>query len=216
MTLKRGGVRLLLLMSLVIGSLAGVSLAAQQPAMAAAGCAGIPGGNGDLLFHAAGPCYTVPVAHKCEAIGTLGNGNQADICTDIYTSYDTTRYEIWGTGEYYCQGPSVQCKGIHAGNTMTITLSLDAIANGDPDPHNPYTSPSYECSTTSCPNGDRAKLSTGHYGTTKGGGAFCVGAQATIPTGDAILVQGTSTAYHPGSAFSVSAELCYYGYGGSS
>jgi hypothetical protein len=99
---------------------------------------------------------------------------------------------------------------------LVITLSLDAIADGNPDPDNPLGSNSYQCSTTSCPNGGRVQLSTDHYGATKGGGAFCVGAQATIPAGDAILVQGTSTAFHPSSAFSVSQELCYYGYGGSS
>jgi hypothetical protein len=207
------GLRLLLFVSLVLSATAGVSLAAQLPAMASS-CAAIASGNGNLLFHAAGPCYTVPVAHKCEAIGTLGNGNQAVVCSDIYTSYDTTHFEIWGTGQYYCQGPAVQCKGIHAGNTLVITLSLDAIANGNPEPNNPLGSPSYQCSTTSCPNGGHVQLSTGHYGAAKGAGAFCIGAQATIPAGDAILVQGASTAFHPGSAFSASEELCYYGWGG--
>lgn len=210
------GLRLLLFVSLVLSAAAGVSVAAQQPAIADAPCTGTPAfPPPNLAFNAKGPCYTVPVVHKCEVIGTLSNGNKAVICTTIYTSYDMTHYEIWGTGEYYCQGPSVQCKGIHAGNNLVITLSLSAIANGSPDPDNPMGSPSYMCSTTSCPNGNPVVLSTGHYGATKGGGSFCVGAKATVPSGIAILVQGTSTAFHPSSDFSVSAELCYQGNGGS-
>jgi hypothetical protein len=117
----------------------------------------------------------------------LSNGNQAVVCNDINKAATAGGFELWGTGEYFCQGPSVQCKGIHASNSL-ITSFGDAQ------------SPAFSCSTTACPNGGRAMVSTAHVFVPAG---FCVVAVATIPAGDAILVNGTSTAFHPAADFTV-------------
>lgn len=149
--------------------------------------------------HATGlPAATVGVSHKCEVVNTLSNGNQAVVCTDINMANTPTGVEVWGTGEYFCQGPSVQCKGIHANNTLTfrdLTGTLRVLQNQP-----------FQCSTTACPNGGRAMVSTSHLGIS----GLCVTVTATVTTSAAILVNGTSTAFHPPTDFPVtnSTPIC--------
>jgi len=184
----------------------------QQPASAS--CAVSSGGTAPL-----GTCFNVGLAHKCEQIGpTLSNGNTADICVDITTSWTSGpgingSLDIWGTGEYYCQGPSTQCKGIHGQNSLRVVAG--ATAASEFDFSSTQSSRDYTCSTTSCPDGGRAMVSTTHY--TGGIADFhpnpCFTVTETIPTGNAILVNGTSTAFHPPANFSVTASICYAGNG---
>jgi hypothetical protein len=219
LTLKAAprGAGLLLALLVVIGSTVSVSLGTQQSALAA-GCD--PTGNAmSGYYFPVATCYTYQVAHLCEVIGTLpANGNQAVVCTDIYTAWSTNEdpetFDIWGDGEYYCQGPSEQCKGMNVKNTLDV--SAGTVAIGDGNPSESESSPTYTCSTTSCPNGAREKVATTHY--MGAGPAFpplgaqqppCFVVTATVPQGDAILVNGTTTAYHPTFDFPVSAKLCY-------
>lgn len=157
-----------------------------------------------------GNCYNYVVSHVCEQISPSSNADQADICTDIYASWTQASstgegsLDIWGEGEYYCQGSSGQCKGIHAENTISVTADK---FTGNQEVPVTYSESSidYTCSTTACPDGSRAMLGTTHYTSTipsaldldLGSYTLCYDATATIPSGDAILVSNTSTAYHP-------------------
>jgi len=138
--------------------------------------------------------------HSCVVIGTLPNGNQAAICADIELQLVPDGVEVWGEGEYYCQGPDRQCNGIHADNNMTfITVSGFPPVVGTVQ-NNPY-----QCVTTGCPNGGRAFVSTPHRFIIDG---ECDNIVATVSTGAAILPKGTSRAFHPGSDLSVTQTIC--------
>lgn len=175
----RGRVRRITLLLPALALALGVTIAAaaQQPASAATG-----------------------LQHSCVAIGTLPNGNQAVICSDIELQLVPDGVEVWGEGEYYCQGPDRQCNGIHADNNMTfITVSGFPVAVGTVQ-NNPY-----QCVTTGCPNGGRAAVSTPHRFIING---ECDNIVATVSTGAAILPKGTSQAFHPGSDLSVTQTVC--------
>ncbi|MBO0883564.1 MAG: hypothetical protein J2P17_25170 [Mycobacterium sp.] len=203
------GAKLLLAFLLAAGATAFALLGVQQPASAAA-CTVSAGGTAPQ-----GTCYNVQLAHKCESIGTLPNGNEADICVDIWTSWSTGSgtngtLELWGTGEYYCQGPSTQCKGINGQNSLRVDAGATALAGANES--STQQSRDYTCSTTSCPAGGRAMVSTTHaqgYATRFPLANACFTATETIPTSNAILVNGTSTAFHPQANFSVKANICY-------
>jgi hypothetical protein len=130
------------------------------------------------------------VWHQCVTIGTLSNGNQANVCNDLWIGPGSGGTEFWGTTEYYCQGPSQQCKGINANNTITSSL-YGTIQNR-----------AYSCTNGGCPNGARAMVSTPHF--TIPTGTQNVDVATTVTTSAAILVNGTSTAYHPKTAISKS------------
>jgi hypothetical protein len=180
---RRGRIRriTLLLPALVLALGVTIAVSVQQPASAATG-----------------------EAHSCVAIGTLPNGNQAVVCSDIELQLVPDGVEVWGEGEYYCQGPDVQCNGIHANNNMTfITVSGFPPVVGTVQ-NNPY-----QCSTTACPNAappnNRALVSTPHRFIING---ECDNIVATVSTGAAILPKGTSQAFHPGSNLSVTQTIC--------
>ena len=216
------GSGLLLSLLFVIGSTVSVSLGTQQSALAAtSGCAPTGDAMSGYYFPVA-TCSTYPVVHLCEVIGTLSaNGNQALVCTDIYTSWatnvDPATFDIWGDGEYYCQGASGQCKGMNVKNTLDVSPGAVALEEGNPSESE--SSLSYTCGgATSCPNGKRVFLATTHYAgdvlnTPQFGGQLpppaCYVVTATVPQGDAILVNGTTAAYHPPFDLPVSATLCY-------
>jgi hypothetical protein len=176
--LRRGfthtGPRLLLALVLALGMTVLVSTATQQSA------------------HAAVSPAAVGVAHQCETIGTASNGNQAVVCSDINATPVAGGTEIWGTGEYFCQGPSVRCAGISSSNNLTV-LGFGTMG----------TAP-FHCSTTGCPNGGRAEVSTTHFFV---GAGTCVLATGTVDGAAAILVNGASAAFHPKS-LQVSASIC--------
>jgi hypothetical protein len=176
---RRGRIRRITLLLPALALALGVIIAAsaQQPANAA-----------------------ITEQHSCVAIGTLPNGNQAVICSDIELQPVSGGVEVWGEGEYYCQGPDRQCNGIHADNNMTfITTNVIPPFQGTVQ-NNPY-----QCITTGCPNGGRAAVSTPHrFINTQ----QCDNIVATVSTGAAILPKGTSQAFHPGSDLSVTQTIC--------
>lgn len=145
-----------------------------------------------------------PEAHSCVAIGTLPNGNQAVVCSDIELQPVSGGVEVWGEGEYYCQGPDVQCNGIHADNNMTFITTNVAPPKEGTVQNNPY-----QCVTTACPSAappnNRAFVSTPHrFISTQ----ECDNIVATVSTGAAILPKGTSQAFHPQNSVSVTRTLC--------
>jgi hypothetical protein len=212
----RRGVRLLLAVLLALGAAVSVSAATQGSARAAA-CDPV---NGQFPN---GNCYNYVLSHVCEQISPSSNADQADICTDIYASWTAASYssqgtlDIWGVGEYYCQGASVQCKGVNASNTLAVT----GHPAGGGTTHASESSGTYMCSTTSCPNGGRVKWPTGHFtapiasGVNEGTKSYtaCYDLSSTIPSGNAILVSDTSTAYHPLYDFTRSrSNVCFASY----
>jgi hypothetical protein len=180
---RRGRIRRITLLLPALALALGVIIAAsvQQPASAATG-----------------------LQHACRAIGTLPNGNQAVVCSDIELQPVSGGVEVWGEGEYYCQGPDVQCNGIHADNNMTfITVSGFPPVVGTVQ-NNPY-----QCVTTGCPNAappnNRALVATPHRFIKT---SECDNIVAVVSTGAAILPKGTSQAFHPGSDLSVTQTVC--------
>jgi hypothetical protein len=129
----------------------------------------------------AAPAANTTIYHECTVVNTLSNGNQANVCNDLISAKVANGTEFWGTGEYYCQGPSQQCKGINANNIMSV--------NGGPDMPNK----AYSCTDGGCPNGARAMVSTAHALLKTG---QCTSIITSITPSAAILVNGTSTAFH--------------------
>jgi hypothetical protein len=149
--------------------------AATQGSALAAGCALQPNNIAPN-----GNCFTQNLAHVCERISPASNADQAIICTDIYASWTAAsvtssgRFDVWGTGEYYCQGASQQCKGMNVKNSLAIwayaTQTPEGPVSGPIFPDSPTdteSSNSYTCSTTSCPittsASTRVYVSTTHY-----------------------------------------------------
>jgi hypothetical protein len=207
--------RLLIAALFTLGTMISISVATQGSALAAA-CdptGGVfPNGN----------CSNYVVSHKCEQISPSSNADQADICTDIYASWTQASatgegsVDIWGEGEYYCQGSSEQCKGINGQNSVSVTATT-FTGSSEIHPTDSESSADYTCSTTACPLGGRAMVATTHvtniipsaFDIDLGSYTLCYSATATIPTGDAVLVSDTSTAYHPAATFSTSASFCF-------
>jgi hypothetical protein len=117
---------------------------------------------------------------RLRRISPASNADQAIICTDIYASWTAAsvtssgRFDVWGTGEYYCQGASQQCKGMNVKNSLAIwayaTQTPEGPVSGPIFPDSPTdteSSNSYTCSTTSCPittsASTRVYVSTTHY-----------------------------------------------------
>jgi hypothetical protein len=85
-----------------------------------------------------------------------GNGGVlADECADIYISYTPGGFDIYGDGEYYCQGPDDYAR--------CDAMSVDEVLSTDPA-GGQYGHPGgdYTCSGSSCPTG-RALVATYHY-----------------------------------------------------
>jgi hypothetical protein len=203
------GVRLLAAALFVLGVMVSVSAATQSAALAA-GCS--PSGNN----YPTANCYNYSVSHVCEEISPSGDADQANICTDIYTSWtqasatSSGSFDIWGVGEYYCQGASAQCKGINGQNSLAIS----EVAGGSGSFSE--SSRDYTCSTTACPDGGRAQVATAHLtGTIPSAiGAMgkpnqCFTVTATVSSGDAILTNDAGSAYHAAKNFSTTATICY-------
>ena len=150
------------------------------------------------------PANAASAHHVCQVIGALPNSNQAVVCSDIEVAPVSGGVEVWGAGEYYCQGPDLQCKGIHADNTMFFFTT-----NVIPPFAGTVQNRPYQCSTTGCPNGptpnNRAIVSTPHRFIITG---ECDSVTATVSTGAAVLVYGTSAAFHPQSSVSAADIIC--------
>lgn len=159
------GTRLLFALVLTLGMIVFASVATQRSA------------------HAGVAPAAIGIAHQCETIGTAPNGNQAVVCSDINDTRVPGGIEVWGTGEYFCQGPSVQCAGISASNNLLGTNPTFSVGNTP-----------YQCRTTACPNGGRAMVSTQHVFLQSG---VCTTLVGTVDNSASILVNGTSTAFHP-------------------
>jgi hypothetical protein len=113
----RKGSRLLVALLAALGMAATIATAAPQPALAAT-CTPITSG-GTVYVTAGLTCYGVGLSHHCVSMGASG-GITAIECADIDMNYTPTSFDIYGVGEYYCQGPSgyTTCKAMHVNQVL--------------------------------------------------------------------------------------------------
>jgi hypothetical protein len=174
--------RFVLALFVVFASVVSVSLVTQSTASAAS-CVSESGGT---WFVAKG-CFSaeIPGAHVCAPI-TPGE-NTAIQCTDLYATDANGAAQIWGEGEFYCQGAHPQCQGMN----VRVGFSWTDLNNLQQDVSDPRT---YTCNPTvgACPNGGRAMVSTAHSDVF----TTCFQLYTWLPAGNVISVQGVSSAYH--------------------
>ncbi|HEX5119441.1 MAG TPA: hypothetical protein VFW65_29980 [Pseudonocardiaceae bacterium] len=97
----------------------------------------------------------IPGVHVCADIAP--GENTAIECTDLAATDTASAHEIWGVGEFYCQGAHPQCQGMN----VKVGLSWTDLHSGTQ--HISALRP-YMCNPTvgACPNGGRAMVSTAH------------------------------------------------------
>jgi hypothetical protein len=177
--------RLLLALLLVLGATVSVSVAAQRSALAAkVNCA--PQEDGDGEWHVLVGCASIriPAAHNCAIIGSSFNNETLGIeCADLYVTNTDSAQQIWGEGEFYCQGPNPKCLG------MNVTVWISARGNGFVAA---TAKGSYVCNTRpSCPDGGEAKVATSHLDV----GENCVLTHSFEPVDGARITTGPFTTY---------------------
>lgn len=157
---------------LACAMVAALSAAAPQRALASASCAVQTKGklqiDGQYVTQVMAPltggtCASQVVAHSCVNMGASG-GVSAIECADIDMTWNSSALEVWGGGEYYCQGSS--------GYVRCAAMSVDQVFYWDANTtvQGVYGHPggNYVCSGSSCPGGStqdtgRAWVSTYHY-----------------------------------------------------
>jgi hypothetical protein len=130
-------------------------------------------------------------AHVCAYVGPSTGASTAVECTDIYVTNNSSATEMWGEGEFYCQGSHPQCLGMN----VNVGLSQTNEDNGSI-----VTGPAqnYKCNpgVGACPTSGRAMVSTGHDAIHSN---TCYEAYTWDPAGNVISVNGASAAYHSAS-----------------
>jgi hypothetical protein len=192
-TMKKRGARLSLALLFVVGTVVSVSVGAEQSAFAS--CA--PAGSGYTYTITAG-CYSVEVYSKCLTFGSYedsGGVTYAVECADIYATVQSDdTVDVWGEGEFSCQGEHPQCAGMNVIDSFTATLTDTQI----PPPNTNTTtenSGGWQCNPTvgACPDGGHKELGTPHV-TYSGVGK--ISTDYTIePAGEAILVAGAPATF---------------------
>ena len=127
----------------------------------------------------------IPPSHKCQIFNLIpvnfGGLLEAIQCVDVYATNVSGHQEVWGEGEFYCQGEYVQCQGMNVNVDFSYT---DNPANGN------VTVPlrNYKCNGSGCPDGGRALISTQH----SPGDGYLYGflAETNEPAGNVITVGG--------------------------
>jgi hypothetical protein len=171
MTLKRPPgktVRILLALVFIVGMTAAFSAATEQHALALSCNPGITttkpidGVKVTTLTYTFGAtCYNDPVDHQCVDMGGHG-GVDAIECADIEMSFSPTGLNVWGVGEYYCQGPF--------GYKQCAAMSVDQVFyfgafGSDPNGVSTYGHPGgyYTCSGSGCPTNPTPRAMVGTY-----------------------------------------------------
>jgi hypothetical protein len=152
--LKKGS-RLLVALLAALGMAATIATATPQRALAAT-CK--PTTSGATVYLPAGlTCYGVGLSHYCVSMGASG-GITAIECADIDMNYTPTGFDIYGVGEYYCQGASgyATCDAMHVDQVLYAEDFLTGHVGTYGRPGG-YYSCSGNCTT------QRALLSTYHF-----------------------------------------------------
>jgi hypothetical protein len=176
----RKSIKLMAILLAVFATAAAVATAAPQKALAA-GC-GVQstspsGAATDVYLSADLTCDNISVAHKCVTMGG-NNGIFALECADIYVSYTPDSFDVYGVGEYYCQGPD--------GYARCDSMSVDQVLLTDTGEYG-HPGGNYTCSGSSCAAA-RATVDTYHYT-----GSLVTSAGACIPEGMITQDLGTNS-----------------------
>jgi hypothetical protein len=202
--------RILLALVFIVGMTASVSAASGQHALALS-CTPSPPTTetveGEkvttLTFTFGAACDNVQVDHQCADIGNHG-GVHAIECADIYASFSTANLNLWGDGEYYCQGPF----GYKPCAAMSVDQVFEfGVLGSNPHGVSTYGRPggNYTCSGSGCASGStvttgRAWVDTYHFSGSLGqAGGTCsyvmiTGAEITnsITVTDGTKISGAS------------------------
>jgi hypothetical protein len=156
--------------------------------------------NGDWYVNYGCKNVEIPASHICAAIdnGATVNGVKAIQCADIYVSNDDTNdpptypwADIWGEGEFYCQGPNgyVHCGGMNVNVGMSYAIFLGGHAGvGTTLPRR-----NYKCNPNpgpACPTSGRAMLASVHSGEVEN--SACWQTYAWLPAGNTIAIDGVA------------------------
>jgi hypothetical protein len=192
------GVRLLLALFLVVATTAFALVVVEHTAQAAT-CAAQKEANG---YHIPNGCSSVPIpaAHHCMVVGTSNDGTTQGVeCADLYaTNSAQNEFDVWGEGEFYCQGSHPRCLGMNVEVWFSITVAGIHPAT--------TTNGTYKCNTTSpaCPNGGQAAIATTHW---QGFGPvpanYCVVAQSFEPADGAIVTTAPNKNYTNSEVISI-------------
>jgi hypothetical protein len=191
----RRGVKILCALFIVLGAVVSVSVETQHTAEAASCLAFQSQGDWHVPFG----CSNVRIAsgnqsaHHCIVVGKSADGKTQGVeCADLYVTNTKTVGDIWGEGEFSCSGAHPQCLGMN----VEVWVSEHEI-----DPASTAKG-AYECTTSGCPNGHAADVSTSHLDV----GQDCFSAYSfELPDGqnferqdnhDVLSINGASSASH--------------------
>jgi hypothetical protein len=176
--------RFLLSLLVVLAGAVSISLATPHAAQAATCVSG-----SGTSFSVSRGCASqrIPGAHVCANVGPSSGATTAVQCSDLYATDTSSGVELWGEGEFYCQGASPQCAGMNVNIGFSYT-DVDTGAEVTGDARN------YKCNPTvgACPNGGQAAVATLHSSVPQD----CFNLYSWEPTGNVISVKGASSAYH--------------------
>lgn len=185
---SRRGLRLLLALLLALGTTVAGSVTTQHAAQAAT-CVPAQESSGWHVGYGCGS-ERIPAAHHCMIVGISNDGSTEGVeCADIYVTDTADATQIWGEGEYYCQGSHPQCLGMR----VTVWVSVNAVAYIGSVPATSVEG-TYSC-TTSCPNGGQADVSTTHVGPNLVGRGTCYSVQSFEPADGATIFTSPINGY---------------------
>jgi hypothetical protein len=197
------GARILLALFITFGSVVFATAATSGAAWAASGCTATLD-DGDYVISQSVTCYGLQVVHECVTIGSTSNTSAVE-CSDVYANTDSGNdtAQLWGNGEYYCQGTYSQCEGMNVKNTFSLNSNSSSA--------------SFTCNDTSslCPNGSRQNVGTAKVQVSEVNQYFpvdtpvCYSVTASDPAGNVIAVYGASSAFHASSAETTAIEVCF-------
>jgi hypothetical protein len=105
-------------------------------------------------------------SHRCQQTGIIANTGgygptTTDECADIAVSNSSGGPQIWGEGEFYCQGAATECQGMN----VSVDYKITAVSGDN------YSSPNrnYKCNPDVgfCPIGKHAMVATQHFGASR-------------------------------------------------
>ncbi|HUN30464.1 MAG TPA: hypothetical protein VMU95_00475 [Trebonia sp.] len=220
MTLKKPSrkvARLLLALAFVVGITVSFSAATTQHALALSCSPGssststVDGQTVTTLTYTFGAtCSNVEVDHQCADLGNHSSIHAIE-CADIYMSFSTSNLNLWGVGEYYCQGPF----GYEQCAAMSVDQAFEfGVLGTDPSGTGVYGHPGgdYTCSGSGCPAGGRALVDTYHFsGTLAQAGGTCsyVMLTASEVTNSITVPDGTKISGSSNPAITRYMQVCF-------
>lgn len=219
---SRRATRLLLVLVFIVGMTIFFSAATGQHALALSCSPGstttgtVDGETVTTLHYTFGAtCNTVEVDHQCVDMGSHGSVDAIE-CADVYMSFSPSNLNLWGEGEYYCQGPFgyKQCAAMSVDQVLYF-----GVLGSDPNGVGTYGHPGgyYTCSGSGCPSAtsptnQRAKVATYHFSGSLGqAGGTCSYIMITLDeAANSITVpDGTRITHSSNSATTRYMQVCF-------